>query len=61
MREANRAGKPGLKSHMGAGPGRKKAFIARGGKTTTPLQKIEKPANKPFNHSPTNLFYFFQA
>ena len=57
----NHAGKPGLTSHMGPGPGQKIAFIARGGKTTTPLQKIEKPANKLFNHSPTNLFYFFQA
>ena len=55
----NHAGKPGLTSHMGAGPGQKKAFIARAGKNETPPSKNRKArqqAIQPFTDQSVLLF-----
>ena len=59
MREANRAGKPGLTSHMGRGRGKKNAFIARAGKNDHPPSKNRKArqqAIQPFTDQSVLLF-----
>ena len=58
MREANRAGKPGLKSHMGAGGAKKSLYSARGKNDHPPSKnrKARQQAIQPFTDQFVLLF-----